>query len=564
MKTLIYLLQVSACTGIFYALYFVLLRWYTFFTLNRWYLVGTLLLSFVIPAITIPVESVPQSALIQPVVFVQQMQAQPMHAVVLRQAAAEGIDWMNVLRVVYFTIAMASVLHLLFTFAVFLLHMRNKKLMQIGGVKVLRGDKKLGNSSFLNVVFINDDELEPEELKQVLAHELLHVKLLHSADRLIARLAQIILWFNPFAYCYIRSIEENHEFEVDRRAAGKEDKGVYAALLFKLAMSEQSYLFHGFSKVPLKKRIAMIFNKPTSNMKKIIYVLILPVAVIGCLAFANVKSTKLNAFTETGSLLSRHPTNTGVAMADTVARYRQKIKRTEKQQADYERGKKEAAEWRRSDDYKQKLASMNAVQGKALTYKVIAYEPQAKNVFSGSGYRVANNGKEYLLRAAYGNEKQLIGLFQPGDEIEVKVFNGVFGKDDLITLIPAVISKNGNKIYQTPEAGKIPDYPYLFEANRVRFTDGQITDVTRYANGKWKSAVILVGNGYKIRFNIKPTAPAFKGIAPGNQVRFRFVHEEKTGAKEYTVNDWVSLTTNIMDYGIKNPDFFYKFYEKAI
>ncbi|MET3979914.1 hypothetical protein ABIB62_002744 [Mucilaginibacter sp. UYP25] len=48
----------------------------------------------------------------------------------------------------------------------------------------------------------------------------------------------------------------------------------------------------------------------------------------------------------------------------------------------------------------------------------------------------------------------------------------------------------------------------------------------------------------------------------GDHVTFRFVHEVKTGTKEYTVNDWVAISNDIKDYGIKNPDYLYKFYEK--
>lgn len=46
MKAVIYLLQVFACSAIFYLFYFLLLRRLTFFTINRWYLLGILLLSF--------------------------------------------------------------------------------------------------------------------------------------------------------------------------------------------------------------------------------------------------------------------------------------------------------------------------------------------------------------------------------------------------------------------------------------------------------------------------------------------------------------------------------------
>jgi hypothetical protein len=42
MNAVVYLFQVSACMGIFYLFYYLLLSRYTFFTINRWYLIVTL------------------------------------------------------------------------------------------------------------------------------------------------------------------------------------------------------------------------------------------------------------------------------------------------------------------------------------------------------------------------------------------------------------------------------------------------------------------------------------------------------------------------------------------
>jgi hypothetical protein len=69
-------------------------------------------------------------------------------------------------------------------------------------------------------------------------------------------------------------------------------------------------------------------------------------------------------------------------------------------------------------------------------------------------------------------------------------------------------------------------------------------------------------NGYRVKFNIKPTAPSFTDIKEGDDVTFRFVHEVRTGKQRFDVNDWVALSNNSKDYGTKNPDLFFKFYEK--
>jgi hypothetical protein len=728
MKTLIYLLQVSACTGIFYSFYFLFLRRLTFFTLNRWYLLVTLLLSFVIPTLTFKVDTAAPSPMLEPVMYVQDIQTipQPQYAVNITNSAP-SFDWMVALQVFYITVAVISIAHLLFTLAAFSLRMGNKKLMQIGHVKVLKGTKKQGNSSFLNVIFINDDELEPEEIKQIITHEMLHVKLMHSADRIIARVVQIAIWFNPFAYLYMRSIEENHEFEVDRIAAGEDKKGIYAQLLFKLAVSDQSYLFHSFSKVPLKKRIAMLFNKPTSNMKKIIYLLILPVVMISCLAFANLKQDDKLSIINDLSGLGPHPlvvingkeypddilykisgkcvitTTTfnppvvraeykkygdklkdGLVVIDTknqkityqttverenlakkaavpqnqfftrlqlksengklyeegmvklpdkgtmscefsvgdpivfliggkaypesqvkeveelvkqfkpksylvgpvksnphlikadysnyeifyyfdidTAKYRQKVYRNGKREIPNPNGRKALDDYNNSAQGKHDMAAAKRVSGKALTFKVVGtVDTTYSNMFAGhlKGYKVMQGNDEYVLQTG-GKYKAIAGLVQLEDEIQINVSTCLYGNDSPLTISPETITKGGKVIFQA-EKQELPQYAFLYEANRVRFTDGKVTDVQKYPNGNWKSAVVQVANGYKIKFNLKPSAPAVKNIAAGDHVWLRFVHEVKTGAKEYTVSDWVSLSNNVRDYGVKNPEYFYKFYEK--
>ncbi|SEN08816.1 Signal transducer regulating beta-lactamase production, contains metallopeptidase domain [Mucilaginibacter gossypiicola] len=728
MSMLTYLLQVSACTAVFYLFYFACLRRLTFFSLNRWYLLLTLMASFGIPLITIPVSSVPQMVIRQPVIYQYYME-QPLQVQAITPTVAEAapFNWIYLFTNVYYVAAVIFFLHLLVTLVVFWRRSKGQQLLQIGHIKVIKSADSLTNSSFANVVFLNDDELGPEEVRQVLAHELLHVRLMHSADRMVARIAQVVLWFNPFVYCYIRSIEENHEFEVDRIAANDAGKNIYASLLLRLSISANHVLYNSFSKAPLKKRIAMLFNQPSSNMKKIIYVLLLPLAIVSCLAFANVKGktdekdkrvsavgdlrllgphplviidekeykddilytisgrcissssisksgvdkygekakdgvvailtkrriiltmtpiekanlleiaaipngkfysrlrlknddgseydevffkmpgggsmssqlalnekpalvfgkkiyseadvNKLEQMIRdqkqttfgTGSTLHGPQPEFGVDLSgfdnyfffaqDTV-KFRQKIKRTQQQELEYEKAQKKAENFRQTDEYKQKAEQTERVMGKELPYKVVGFGTFGL-AGNGSCIKLENNGYVFYMRTSYGQEKQLQNKFKIGDVLNVKVFTAAMGQGEPVQIQPATIVFNGEKIFQLAEADQIPKVPFLFEANKVRFTDGQITSITKYPNGKWKSAVVEVVNGYRIKFNIKPDAPSFEGIESGDHVRFRFIGERKTGSKEYTVNDWVTLTTDIKDYGIKNPELFSKYYEKA-
>ncbi len=294
MKALIYLLQVSACTAVFYLFYRLLLSRLTFFTINRWYLLATVFLSFIIPVLNIPVNPQQQHiAVVQQAVYINTLQTVPVNVTdVNTTQIAEPINWMQLLKFFYLIAVIGLAFHLIITLILIFKKIKSKQLTKVGHVNILRGNNKLNNGSFFNYIFLNDQELSADEMQQIIAHEMLHVKLYHSVDRLLLKLAQIILWFNPFIYLYAKAVEENHEFEVDCAMANSTDKKLYADLLLHLSVAGQGLLYHSFSKIPLKKRIMMLFNQPSAKMKKVIYVLILPVVLINCLAFAKLKNDK--------------------------------------------------------------------------------------------------------------------------------------------------------------------------------------------------------------------------------------------------------------------------------
>jgi hypothetical protein len=556
MKALIYLLQVSACTGLFYVFYFLLLRRLTFFTLNRWYLLVTLMVSFVVPTLTFEIYTAPEAQILQPVMYLQQMQDIHVQPTVLHTGLLieQRFNWISLGIVIYFLVAMMFFARLILVLFHFRRKLSNNELIKVGGVKIFYGDKTVANSSFLNVVFIDDKDLSPEDLKQVIAHELLHIGLLHSLDRIVAWLVQIVLWFNPFVYAYMRSIEENHEFEVDR-IAGENDRNLYASLLLKLSLSSQNYLLQGFSRAPLKKRVFMLFNQPTPNMKKLIYVLVLPVVLLSCLAFSKLKTNNPAATSKQVNIK-----NSGeYYMTDTTQQFRQKLKRT----ANELHSKEAWVAYSKTQEYMDKKAVLDAVFNKEQEFIV---KSQIDTLIEGQvkikGFIVTTNNYDFILDTRFGEDKRLCMLLQVGDKFDMKLHGAGFGIHSPISISAAYVKKNGVKIFQIAEASPIPKYPFLYEANKVRFADGQVTHIQTYATGKWKSADLEVVNGYKFHLKFKPDAPEFAGIEESDHVRFRFVDEVKTGAKDYAVSDWVSMTTDINDYGIKNPDFFYKFYEK--
>nr|WP_068887852.1 M56 family metallopeptidase [Pedobacter panaciterrae] len=104
---------------------------------------------------------------------------------------------------------------------------------------------------------------------------------------------------------------------------------------------------------------------------------------------------------------------------------------------------------------------------------------------------------------------------------------------------------------------------FLYEVNKVRFADGSITGVKHYT--PYDKELEVTANGYKFLVKVSSQQVDVKELndfKKGDRVRLRFVHEVKSGAKSYTIADWVAISKEIKEYGVKNKEMFKFFYEK--
>ncbi|WP_406824210.1 N-acetylmuramoyl-L-alanine amidase [Pedobacter sp. KACC 23697] len=287
---LIYLLKVSACTLMFFAAYQLLLVRLTFFNLNRIYLLLMLVLSFVIPAVTIEnrhevtvaSQEIPFKIAYSNDGVVEQ------DFVDESSAANNSLNWDQLLMYGYCSILAVLVFRMLFVMVRIQIQLRRHAIDRSGAVILVDEKSTIKNCSFLNQIII-DSSLQYEEKNLVIKHESVHVEQLHAVDKLLVNLVAAILWFNPIIYFWRNAIGHNHEFLADRETSKVADKKVYAFLLLNLAMPEKKILINSFSKLPLKNRIMMMYKEPNAKLQKLAYVAIIPVLMICCMAFTNRK-----------------------------------------------------------------------------------------------------------------------------------------------------------------------------------------------------------------------------------------------------------------------------------
>ena len=135
--------------------------------------------------------------------------------------------------------------------------------------------------SFMNYLFVDAGQATPNE---VLYHEEVHIRQLHSIDVLWFELLTVLFWFNPVLWLYRRAIALTHEYIADKATMQHTGARQYASLLARNTLQQmQTPMVHHFGHAPVMKRIQMIINKqkPTPMLKFIAPIVLLLVAAVG-------------------------------------------------------------------------------------------------------------------------------------------------------------------------------------------------------------------------------------------------------------------------------------------
>lgn len=183
-------------------------------------------------------------------------------------AAATGPGWQSWLLAVYLAGAGIMLLRLAAELGRLWWQARGLPRTAAAGYTRIETHGRLPTSSFGRVVFWDETlPLSPAEARQVLAHELAHVRQHHTADRLLLELLRAALWFNPFVHLCARALALTHEYLADAAALLESAAPIpslstsYSQLLARQVASRLGFsvpLAHSFSHSQTLSRIAMI------------------------------------------------------------------------------------------------------------------------------------------------------------------------------------------------------------------------------------------------------------------------------------------------------------------
>ncbi len=260
-ELIIYLLKSAGLTGLFYTAYFFLLKNDTGFRRNRFFLIAGIFTSLLLPllkitrTIVVPAKEIPFS--------LQNVPAQTMAGI----TNSNNVDWWQITGIVY--LAGLGFFLLKFTAELFsllkLIHFHKKT--KEDGLYLIRKSGLNQPFSFFKFIVFDPAAHTASELEMILSHERSHARQWHSLDQLLINLMTPVLWFNPLAWLYRKTVVQNLEYLADREVlASHTSKKEYQKTLLKISVGGlQPALTNQFYQSLIKKRILMLNKNNTQK-----------------------------------------------------------------------------------------------------------------------------------------------------------------------------------------------------------------------------------------------------------------------------------------------------------
>ena len=273
-----------------FTLVFILfLRNERFFLLNRIYLISGILTSFLFPLVSI------HYTVVLPVI--SNMQADTPSVTEFITAKTSIIPVLKLILLIIYLSGVVFILAQIIKQGRSLLRaIRRSEIISLSRVKLIKTNDYTSAFSFFSYVFVNPS-ITDIETKEIMIHEMVHIRQKHWIDLMLVELLCMVQWFNPLVWIYIRLIRQNHEYLADEMALQRtSDPAVYrAVLLNQIVGAPVVSLTNSFNYSLNKKRFNMMKNIISSPYRKMKLLMVLPVFAIVLYAFAKPEYRYSNA-----------------------------------------------------------------------------------------------------------------------------------------------------------------------------------------------------------------------------------------------------------------------------
>ncbi len=277
---LVYDAKVAVLVAVFYLFYRLLLAHETLHRLNRLVLLGTAVVSMVLPLCVITVH---RTVLVPVTSMETEETALAPSTMVAGEAAAEPV-WPTVLGVVFFLgVALVLLKTILSVVKVCILIHKSELHPQPDGITLAVCSQDLAPFSWMHYIVLSRRDYDSPDAA-ILAHERAHIRLKHSWDVMLVDLLTAWQWFNPAMWQLRADLRSIHEFEADAAVLSQGiDARQYQYLLIRKAMATGGYsVVNSIGHSTLKKRINMMLKHKSNAFSalKVLYVIPLVMAAL--------------------------------------------------------------------------------------------------------------------------------------------------------------------------------------------------------------------------------------------------------------------------------------------
>ena len=248
------MILVSAVMSAYYLLF---LRDKTFHHYNRFYLLGTMVLSLLLPLLKVEYFTIETDSRI--LLLLNQFNQNSSQEV---ENSFNFWDFGTLILGIVSFFLLAKL-----TLGLVKIHQLKKEFPKesIEGITFYNTNLHDAPFSFFRNLFWKKSILINSDLgKQILKHEMVHIEQKHSFDKLFVQIIQSLFWFNPIFYFIKKEITLIHEYLADKKAVKNADTRAFAQML--LASNFSGNVLPAtspFLSSNLKKRLKMLTQKNT-------------------------------------------------------------------------------------------------------------------------------------------------------------------------------------------------------------------------------------------------------------------------------------------------------------
>ena len=251
---LVYEAKVAVALLAFYLFYRFLLKKETFHRFNRAVLVGTAVLSFLLPLCIITLHrSVEMETLVmEPVAGI------PGEVVPMVEQAAPW--WPLALTILFWTGAAFVLARVVLSIlSITRIIRQGEQVLEEDDCKIIVTDRDIEPFSWMRYIVLSRQDWDGNQAP-ILAHEKAHIGYGHSVELLLVDVLSAFQWFNPAIWMLRADLREVHEYEADDAVLRSgADLKEYQYLLIRKAVGKSGYsVANSFNHSTLKNRITMM------------------------------------------------------------------------------------------------------------------------------------------------------------------------------------------------------------------------------------------------------------------------------------------------------------------